>query len=187
MFGFGTTVGFGGQHKVSETNLLSGFGPGKELTEKQSNKFSKLLDKLLSSPSANLSNISLLAGNFAAQYPQVDAFQPGGEIFNTILKRSIGGEGKRGTLADANFMAQQVFGRPLDKEERQYVKENQPSPQEFAGLLYSSPEAYYAATPSGPEEARMAAYYGPQIATRSPSGGVMYTGMRNLRSPFDLM
>lgn len=186
MFGFGTTVGFGGQHKISETNLLSGFGPGKELSKKDSRKLSALFDNLLSS-NANLSNIALQASNIASQYPQADAFQPGGEIFNTILKRSIGGEGKSGTLSDANFMAQQVFGRPLDKEERQYVKENQPSPQEFAGLLYSSPEAYYAATPSGPEEARMAAYYGPQIATKSPSGGVMYTGRRNLRSPFDLM
>lgn len=187
MFSFGTTVGFGGQHKVSETNLLSGFGPGKELTEKQSNKLSKLFDKFLSSPRANLSNISLQASNLAAQYPQADAFQPGGEIFNEILKRNITGEGKEGTLADANYMAQQVFGRPLSEEETKYVKQNQPSSQEFAGLLYSSPEAYYAATPSGPEEARMAAYYGPQIAERSSSGGIVYTGRRNLRSPFDLM
>ena len=186
MLGFGTTVGFGGQHKVSETNLLSNFGPGKELTPKQTKALVNEFQKYLNS-NANTSELSLQASNISSQYPQVEAFQPGGDIFNSILRRSIMGEGKQGTLADANFMAQQVFGRPLDEEERQYVKENQPSSQEFAGLLYSSPEAYYAATPSSAEDARLDAYYGPRIAVKTPSGGVMYTGMRNLRNPFDLL
>lgn len=173
---FETSIKFGGPAKVSETNLLSYFGPGREPTRKQERKLSDLFQEFLSS-GANTSNIKLAAEQLAFQYPQMEAFQEGGSIANELLKRTVLGENKssKEDITDANFMAQQIWGRGLNPDEEKWIKKSDLSEQDVAGYMYSSPEAYLAGFPSAAEE-RMAAYYGRMRPVRTPSGGLEWRG-----------
>ena len=75
-------------------------------------------------------------------------------------------------MADRDYMAMQILGRPMKKSERRWSRETDPSSQEFAGLLYANPRATLAAFPTE-EEDKVSAYYGRMIPKK---GG--FTGER---------
>jgi len=184
---FGTPVYFGGQPKVAERNLFNYYGPGQVLGQSidsyegqgtysvdkgAEKRVSNLFERALSS-GVNPSQIALQASELSSRYPGLSTLQPGGDIWSDITKRQFGfNQTPKEAIQDRDYMSMQILGRPMDKSERSWSRETNPSSQEFAGLLYSNPEATLAAFPTE-EEDKVSAYYGRMIPKK---GG--FTGER---------
>ena len=184
---FGTPVHFGGPAKVGERNLLNYFGPGQVLGQSidsyegkgtysvdkgAEKRVSNLFEKALSS-GVNPSQIALQASELSSRFPGLSTLQPGGDIWTDISKEQFGlGQTNKESMADRDYMAMQILGRPMKKSERRFAKKTNPSSQEFAGLLYANPQATLAAFPTE-EEDKVSAYYGRMIPKK---GG--FTGER---------
>ena len=184
---FKTPIGFGGQAKVSERNLLNYFGPGQVLGQSidsykgkgtysvdkgAEKRVSNLFEQALSS-GVNPSQIALQASELSSRFPGLSTLQPGGDIWTDIAKKQFGlGQTNKESMADRDYMAMQILGRPMKKSERRFAKKTNPSSQEFAGLLSANPQATLAAFPTA-EEDKVSAYYGRMIPKK---GG--FTGER---------
>jgi hypothetical protein len=155
-------------------DLLSSGGPS--LSGKQSDKLSNLFGMALSS-GADPSRLAFQASMLGSQFPGERSFQPGGNVYNQLFGERFGPPSKKKSIADANFMSQQIFGRPLTGDERSWIRSERPDANKIAGLFYSSPEAMLAASPTA-EEDKLSAYYGRMVPQRSKSGGVQFTGKR---------
>ena len=155
-------------------DLLSSGGPS--LSGKQSDKLSNLFGMALSS-GADPSRLAFEASRIASQFPGERSFQPGGDVFNQLFEARFRQPGKKESIRDANFMSQQIFGRPLTGDERSWIRSERPDANKIAGLFSSSSEAPLAEFESE-QERRLSAYYGRMVPQRSESGGLMYTGKR---------
>lgn len=149
-------------------SLLQDTSPS--LSKKQSRKLSNLFESVLSS-GADPSRIAFEASTIGQQFPGERAFQPGGSVFNELLKERLSPSSRKETIADANYLAQTILGRPMNPDEERYVKKTRDL-DAFTGLLYSSPEATLSAFPTA-EEDKISAYYGRMIPSK---GG--FTGKR---------
>jgi hypothetical protein len=184
---FGTPVSFGGPAKVGETNMLTYFGPGRTLgqsigdysgkgtfsTDRSAERnVSNIFQQALSS-GANPSQVALQASELSSRFPGLSSLQPGGEVWTDVAREQFGlNDTNKESMANRNYMAMQILGRPMNKSERRWSRKADPSPQEFAGLLYSNPQATLAAFPTA-EEDKVSAYYGRMIPKK---GG--FTGER---------
>lgn len=154
------------------------------LPGKQGERLADLFGNILQS-GADPSEVAFTANTIAQLYPGERAFTPGGIVGREILK-TLQPETRKEAKETADRMTMSFLGRGLTEEERRYVGSERPSESEWGQYLTSSPEFMLAQYPSGPEEARMTAYYGPQIPTRSETGSIMYTGLRRgFKNPFD--
>jgi hypothetical protein len=184
---FGTPVSFGGPSKVGETNMLTYFGPGRTLgqsigdysgkgtfsTDRSAERnVSSIFQQALSS-GVNPSQVALQASELSSRFPGLSSLQPGGEVWTDVAREQFGlNDTNKESMADRNYMAMQILGPPMNKSERRFAKKTDPSSQEFAGLLYSNPQATLAAFPTA-EEDKVSAYYGRMIPKK---GG--FTGER---------
>jgi len=184
---FGTPVSFGGPSKVGETNMLTYFGPGRTLgqsigdysgkgtfsTDRSAERnVSSIFQQALSS-GVNPSQVALQASELSSRFPGLSSLQPGGEVWTDVAREQFGlNDTNKESMADRNYMAMQILGRPMNKSERRWSRKTDPSSQEFAGLLYSNPQATLAAFPTA-EEDKVSAYYGRMIPKK---GG--FTGER---------
>ena len=184
---FGTPVSFGGPAKVGETNMLTYFGPGRTLgqsigdysgkgtfsTDRSAERnVSNIFQQALSS-GANPSQIALQASELSSRFPGLSSLQPGGEVWTDVAREQFGlNDTNKESMADRDYMSMQILGRPMNKSERRWSRKADPSSQEFAGLLYSNPQATLAAFPTA-EEDKVSAYYGRMIPKK---GG--FTGER---------
>jgi hypothetical protein len=159
--------------------VISSRGPS--LPGRQSDKLSNLFGQALSS-GVDPSRLAFEASRLGSQFPGESSFQPGGNIYNQLFKERFKQPGKKEAITDANYMSQQIFGRPLTSREKSWVRSERPDANKIAGLFYSSPEATLAASPTA-EEDKLSAYYGRMVPQRSKSGGVMYTGKRFSKIP----
>lgn len=164
---FSTPVSFGGPAKVGERNLLNYYGPGQVLGQsidsyegqgtysvdkKAEKRVSRLFDQALSS-GVNPSQIALQASELSSRFPGLSTLQPGGDIWTDISREQFGlNQTNKKSMADRDYMSMQILGRPMEKSERRWSRETDPSPQEFAGLLYANPRATLAAPPTTQEE-----------------------------------
>lgn len=155
------------------------------LPGQQGQRLSQLFGNMLQS-GADPSEIAFAANTISQMYPGERDFSPGGIVGREIFKSQFKPQTRKEAKETADRMTMSFLGRGLTDEERRYVGSEKPSESEWGQYLTSSPEFMLAQYPSGPEEARMAAYYGPQIPTRSETGSIMYTGLRRgFRNPFD--
>jgi hypothetical protein len=184
---FGTPISFGGPAKVGERNLLNYFGPGQVLGQSidsyegqgtysvdkgAEKRVSNLFEQALSS-GVNPSQVALQASELSSRFPGLSSLQPGGEVWTDVAREQFGlNDTNKESMADRNYMAMQILGRPMNKSERRWSRKTDPSSQEFAGLLYSNPQATLAAFPTA-EEDKVSAYYGRMIPKK---GG--FTGER---------
>ena len=169
--------GLGKVPKGAFQDVLQGFStsnlnPGERSLGRLSNLFGTAL-----STGTDPAGAAFEAMMLANQYPGVKTFQPGGKVWGQAFKERYRPQSKNEAITDANYMYQTVLGRQMNPEEKQYVKKERPTSQQLAGLLYSNPESALAASPTA-EEDRISAYYGRMVPSRSPSGGVQYTGKR---------
>lgn len=173
MFGFGVeSPGLGPVPRGYFKDLLKSTSPS--LSDKQSNKLSDLFGRMLSS-GMDPSRVAFEASAIGQQYPREKAFQPGGSVFNQLLKERLSPDSKKETIADANYLTQTILGRPMNREEKRYVK-NTRDLDAFAGLLYSSPEATLAAFPTA-EEDKISAYYGRMIPGKGGFTGARFSSI----------
>jgi len=154
--------------------VISSRGPS--LPGKQSDKLSNLFGLALSS-GADPSRLAFEASRLGSQFPGERSFQPGGDVYNQLFGARFGQPSKKESIRDANFMSQQIFGRPLTGGEKSWIRSERPDANKIAGLFYSNPEAMLAASPTA-EEDRLSAYYGRMVPQRSKSGGIQFTGKR---------
>jgi hypothetical protein len=146
-----------------------------DLNKKQQRRLNRTFDRILSQ-GADPSAVAFELSTLQSQYPSAETFQPGGDLWQQQLEARLGEEGSgKPDITDANFMAQQIWGRALNPDEEKWIKKSDLSEQDVAGYFYSSPEAYLADFPSA-EEQRMAAYYGRMRPVRTPSGGLEWRG-----------
>lgn len=152
-----------------------------DLSDKQQRKIENLFDRVLQQ-GADPSQVAFEISTLQSQYPSATSLQPGGDLWQTWMQERLGPERRKDTIADANFMAKQIFGRDLSKEEKGWISETKPTDQQLAGYMYSSPESYLASFPTA-EEQRMAAYYGRMVPTKTKNGGLQWTGYSSSIEP----
>ena len=105
------------------------------------------------SSGVNPSQIALQASELSSRFPELSTLQPGGDIWTDISREQFGlNQTNKESMADRDYMAMQILGRPMKKSERGWSRKTDPSPQEFAGFLYANPRATLAARPTTQEE-----------------------------------
>lgn len=130
------------------------------LPKKQGKKLVDFFQNILSS-GADPSRIAFEASTIGQQFPGERAFQPGGSVFNELLKERLSPSSRKETIADANYLAQTVLGRPMNPDEERYVKKTRDL-DAFAGLVFSNPQSTRSAFPTADED-KISAYYGRMI------------------------
>jgi hypothetical protein len=168
IFGGPKAPSLGDNYKSYRDEILETNRPS--LSGKQSRKLSNLFENMLSS-GKDPSRVAWEAATIGQQYPGETAFQPGGSVFNKLLRERLSPGGRKKTIADANYLAQTILNRGITRDEREYVKDTRDL-DKFTGLLYSDPQATLTSFPTA-EEDRISAYYGRMIPKK---GG--FTGER---------
>jgi hypothetical protein len=186
---FKTAINFGGPEKESERNLLNYYGPGAALgrtieSYKGKGKYStdesaeenvtNLFEQALNS-NVNPSQVALQASQLASRFPGLSSFQPGGDIWTDITREQLGlNQTPREAMQDRDYMSMQILGRSMTSGEKDWAAETNPSPDKFAGFLYSNPQATLAAFPTDYED-QVSDRYGRMVPTKEGFTGKRFS------------